>query len=84
MKKRTEFKVVIDRIEGNLAVVVLYDDDSVKFNLPVKFLPEGTRGGDHFQMAFTEDKEGREATKRKVEDLLKELTGGKRGGKSGG
>jgi hypothetical protein len=84
MKKRTQFKVVVDRIEGNLAVVALYDDDSVKFNLPVKFLPEGTRGGDHFQVAFTEDKEGREETKKNVEGLLKELTGGKRGEKGGG
>jgi hypothetical protein len=67
-------KVVVDRIEGDKAVLVLYDDDSVKFNLPVERLPKGIKGGDHLQVSFTLDKESRESEKKRVEGLLKDLT----------
>lgn len=66
-------KVVIDRIEGDLAVLALYEDDGVKFNLPLHYLPEGVREGDHLQMGFAQDDESREAERTKVEDLLKQL-----------
>jgi hypothetical protein len=68
-------KFIIDRLEGDLAVIVLYDDDSVKFNLPVKYLPEGVSDGDHLRITFKKDKESRRETKGKVEQLLKELKG---------
>lgn len=74
MSDQTKIKVVVDRLEDDLAVIVLYDDDSVKFNLPVKHLPEGTRGGDHLQVTFARDRQSREAERQKVADLLKSLT----------
>lgn len=77
MTEKISSKVVIDRVEGDMAVVVLFDDDSVKFNLPVKHLPEGVKDGDHLQMTFSVDKESRESQKKKVADLLSELTGNK-------
>ena len=70
-----KLKVVIDRIEDEVATLVLYDDDSVHFNLPTEYLPEGTKDGDHFQLIFKKDKESRDAEKKKAEDLLKELLG---------
>lgn len=73
MKSGTSTRVVIDRIEGDLAVFVLYDDDRVKFNLPLPYLPEGAGEGDHLLMSFALDEENREAEREKVEDLLKEL-----------
>ena len=77
-KAATKIKVVVDRVEGDLAVIVLYDDESVRFNLPVKYLPEGARGGDHFEASFRRDDAGRESERAKVDDLLKELTGKKK------
>ena len=74
MTDKTSIKVVIDRIEGDLAVVVLYDDDRVKFNLPVKYLPEGVRGGDHLRVSFDVDKKSHESEKSRIADLLKDLT----------
>ena len=81
MRRQSSFKVVIDRVEGDKAVVVLYDDDAVKFNLPAQLLPEGVKGGDHFKVTFAVDKESRDAEKKKVDDLLSELTGKKEEGK---
>lgn len=73
MKSGSSTRVVIDRIEGDLAVMALYDDDRVKFNLPLDCLPEGVREGDHLQLGFTQDEQSREAEQNKVADLLKEL-----------
>jgi len=67
--------VIIDRIEGDLAVLVLYDDERVKFNLPVRYLPEGARDGDHLQMSFVKDELSRETEKKRIDDLLEELKG---------
>ena len=73
MKSGCTAKVVIDRIEGDVAVLVLYDDDRVKFNLPSQYLPEGISEGDHLQMSFSEDESSRESEQKRVDDLLKEL-----------
>jgi len=73
MKSSTSTRVVIDRIEGDLAVLALYDDDRVKFNLPIGYLPSGAREGDHLKMSFDEDQENRDNEQRRVDDLLKEL-----------
>lgn len=73
MKSATSTRIVIDRIEGDLAVLVLYEDDRVKFNLPLRCLPEGVREGDHLQMSFAEDEAGRESEKKRIDDLLSEL-----------
>jgi hypothetical protein len=70
-------KVVIDRIEGDVAVLVIHEDDRIKFNLPIRYLPEGVRGGDHLHVTFTLDEQSRMAEKKRVEDLLSELTGKK-------
>ena len=67
--------MIIDRIEGDLAVLVLYDDERVKFNLPVRYLPEGARDGDHLQMSFVKDELSRETEKKRIYNLLEELKG---------
>lgn len=73
MKAEASTRVVIDRFEGDLAVVVLYDDDRVKFNLPLQYLPEGVREGDHLQMSFVKDLSGRESERMRIDELLKDL-----------
>lgn len=73
MKSDSSTKVIVDRIEGDLAVLVLYDDDNVKFNFPVGYLPDGVRDGDHLQMSFTKDEASKEIEKKRIIDLLADL-----------
>lgn len=73
MKSGGSIKVVVDRIEGDLAVLVLYEDDRVKFNLPLPYLPEGVTEGDHLQMSFNEDESSRQSETNRIDDLLKDL-----------
>jgi hypothetical protein len=74
---KSSIKVFIDRIEGDLAVLVLYDDDSVKFNLPRKYLPGGISEGGYLQLTFAIDKASQEEEKQKIDGLLKKLAGKK-------
>ena len=71
--KASSARVVVDRLEGPLAVLVLYDDDSVKFNLPVERLPPGLREGDHLILTFERDDESRDEEKAKATNLLNDL-----------
>jgi hypothetical protein len=75
MKAATKF--VVDRIEGSLAVLVHHEDDGVKFNLPIRYLPAGVREGDHLMVEFSTDDASRAAEQKRVADLLDDLTGRK-------
>ena len=75
MKSASPARVIIDRIEGDLAVLVLYEDDRVKFNMPFRLLPEGAREGDHLLMTFAKDNASRESEKKRIGTLLDELKG---------
>ena len=75
MKANYSSKVIIDRIEGDLAVLVLSDDDGVKFNVPVALLPDGAKDGDHLEMSFVTDNASKESEKKRIDNLLAELKG---------
>ena len=70
----TTLKIYIDRVEGDLAVIALTEDDCVRFNLPLRYLPEGAREGDHFQLTLGRDNESRDESKSRIEQLLRSLT----------
>lgn len=67
-------KVYIDRIEGELAVLMLVDNDTVSFNLPLSYLPAGSQAGDYFDVTFSRDLSSRQSTSESVGRLLEELT----------
>ncbi|HMG35246.1 MAG TPA: DUF3006 domain-containing protein [Blastocatellia bacterium] len=66
-------KLVVDRIEGELAVLLVYDDDRIRINVPLSLLPEGTREGDHLNVQFSRDEEGRRLEEDRVTRLMREL-----------
>ncbi|HKY05587.1 MAG TPA: DUF3006 domain-containing protein [Blastocatellia bacterium] len=72
---KTNLKVLVDRIEGDVAVLVVDAEDGAQFNLPVKYLPEGVKDGSHLRVTFEVDAKSARAAKEKVQDLLKELRG---------
>ena len=75
MKPNYSSKVIIDRIEGDLAVLVLYDNDGVKFNMPVALLPDGANDGDHLEMSFAKAEASRDSEKKRIDSLFAELKG---------
>ena len=71
-------KVAIDRIEGTIAVLIVDGNDDENFHLPVKYLPDGVKEGDHLQVSFSLDTESRDSARNRVEALLSKLKSGAR------
>jgi hypothetical protein len=67
-------RAFVDRIESNLAVIVLSDDGSVEFDLPIRYLPSGIKAGDHLTISFRPDLAAAEATLQNISELKHQLT----------
>jgi hypothetical protein len=65
-------KAVIDRVEGEIAVLLL-GDESTKLNIPLSLLPDGCREGDILTISFERDVVGTEQTKERVSGLMERL-----------
>lgn len=63
----------IDRIEGELAVIVLSDGSGVQFELPRKYLPPNVSGGDHLLINLQLDRMSQQEALQTVTDLQREL-----------
>ncbi|MBE3579074.1 MAG: DUF3006 domain-containing protein [Caldanaerobacter subterraneus] len=70
MPKRMQKLCIIDRFEGNFAVIE-YED--ITFNFPKELLPKEAKEGDVLKFSITVDKEETEKRKKAIEDLAKDL-----------
>ncbi|MGE0882633.1 MAG: DUF3006 domain-containing protein [Blastocatellales bacterium] len=66
----------IDRIENDLAVIVLDNEDSVQFDLPLDCLPPKAKAGEHLVIHIKLDLQGKEASQKRIAKLLDELRHG--------
>jgi len=67
-------KLIVDRIEEDIAVCYLYEDDRIRFDIPLRYLPSGVTAGDHLRVHLELDRESREQERRRAEELLRDLT----------
>lgn len=67
------FKVTLDRIEENTAVLILRDDETIKINIPFFLLPEGTREGEILDITITINKNETEEARERVSALIEKL-----------
>ena len=61
----------LDRIEGNLAVLLLGDEEK-KLNFPREFLPEGAGEGDYLKLEIELDEDAKERAEEEALALLQE------------
>ena len=73
------FKVTLDRIEEDTAVLLVRDEESVKINIPLFLLPEGSKEGDILDIAIDRDVQETENAKERVSSLLEKLMNKNRG-----
>ena len=66
-------KAVIDRVEGELAVLLMGDKGEFRLNFPLSLLPAGCREGDILNISIERDPEATEQTKEKVSGLMDKL-----------
>ncbi len=67
------FKVTLDRIEENIAVLLVRDEETVKINIPLFLLPAGSREGDILDVTIVRDIQEAEDAKERVSALLDKL-----------
>jgi hypothetical protein len=74
-------KAVIDRVEGDLAVVLMGDKGEFKLNIPLSLLPEGCKEGDVLNVSFERDPGATEQAKERTSSLMDKLKKKGQGGK---
>jgi S-adenosylmethionine synthetase len=73
------FKVTLNRIEEDIAVMLVRDEEKIKINIPLFLMPPGSREGDILDIAITRDVQETEAAKERVSSLLEKLKKKNRG-----
>jgi hypothetical protein len=66
-------KAVIDRIEGELAVLLMGEDGGIKVNMPLILLPEGCREGDVLDITIKKDEKTTVEAKDRSKSLIEKL-----------
>lgn len=67
------FKVTLDRIEEDIAVLLARDDETIKINIPLFLLPAESKEGDILDITIVKDVQETEDTKERVSNLLEKL-----------
>jgi hypothetical protein len=67
------FKVTLDRIEDDIAVLLVRDEEKIKINIPLFLLPPESREGDILDITVTINVQETEDTKERVSSLLERL-----------
>jgi Protein of unknown function (DUF3006). len=68
-----KIKVTLDRIEDNIAVLLVRDKEKVKISIPLFLLPPGSREGDILDITIARNMQETDDAKERVSDLLEKL-----------
>lgn len=66
-------KATIDRVEGNLVVLLLREDESIRFEIPISLMPTGSKEGDIVDIQIEKDETTTEETRERVSSLIEKL-----------
>ena len=79
IEKGEHMKAVIDRFEGDFAIV-LFGNEEIKVDIPKELLPKGSKEGSwlkvYFELDLEETKKREDRIKAKLEKLKKKGQGG--------
>jgi len=67
------FKVTLDRVEEDLALLLVRDEEDIKINIPLFLLPAGSKEGDILDITINKNIQETERVKERVSNLLEKL-----------
>lgn len=73
------FKVTLDRIEEDVAVLFVRDEEKIKINIPIFLLPLDSREGDILDITITRDVQETADAKERVSSMLEKLKNKRQG-----
>ena len=68
-----EMKATLDRIEDEMAVLLIRNGEIIMLNVPVVLLPEGCREGDILDISITRDERVTKDSKARVSSMIERL-----------
>jgi hypothetical protein len=71
--KMESFKVTLDRIEEEIAVLLVRDNEAIKINIPLFLLPPESKEGDILDITIAKKVKETEDAKERVSSLLEKL-----------
>ena len=66
-------KVTLDRFEGDYAILLARDDETISIDFPARLLPKKCKEGDILDITITRDVEETAETKKRVSKLIDKL-----------
>jgi hypothetical protein len=66
-------KAIIDRLEGELAVLLMGEEGKIRVNFPISLLPEGSKESDVLSIAIERDPQATQQTKERTSSLMEKL-----------
>ncbi len=66
-------KATLDRIEGEMAVLLIRNCESIRLNVPVGLLPGGCIEGDILDIEITRDDKETEESKARISSMIERL-----------
>ncbi len=66
-------KATLDRIEGDIAFLLIRNGENIRLNMPMVLLPEGCREGDILDIMITRDEKETEESKARVSSMIERL-----------
>ncbi|NLA31786.1 MAG: DUF3006 domain-containing protein [Methanomicrobiales archaeon] len=73
MPDESIIRVSLDRVEEGLAVLLLRDDESIRFTLPRVLLPRNAREGDILEIAIRRDVAATDDARRRVAERIERM-----------
>ena len=73
MKQDIKFKALIDRIEGDKAVVLLGEEDEATVYFPIQFLPQSIKEGDILNFKIAVKSRKTKEAKDKIREIIEKL-----------
>ncbi len=73
MQAGSTFLASLDRVEEGLAVLLLREDESVRFTLPRSLLPPDAREGDILEIAIRRDVAATAEARQRVAERIERL-----------
>ena len=66
-------KATVDRIENEIAVLLIRPDEKYDIAIPIKYFPDGSKEGDILNLNFEIDRKETEDAKKRVGNLIDKL-----------
>lgn len=66
-------KATLDRIENDMAVLLIRNDETIKINIPMTLMPKGCSEGDIMDIIISKDEKATEDARKRVSDLIEKL-----------